>query len=132
MSESAPAPGVLAFETLDCASKVRIHYRLSRRLEREWLSALPGQLEVQEFSRMARGARDHLTLIEPDRWHAGGVVGDAHMVVTYGKQNRERPVEAIARFEAELAQACGPIRLVGALKQVLEEGEAGPLAQPER
>lgn len=121
MSEPLPAPGVLAFETLDCASKVRIHYRLSRPLDREWLSAFPGQLEVQEFSRLARGARDHLTLTETDRWHAGGVVGDAHLVVTYGKQNRERPEQAIAVFEAELAQACGPIRVVGALKQVVED-----------
>lgn len=109
---------MLAFETLDCASKVRIHYRLPRPLAREWLSALPGTLEVQEFSRFARGARDHATLSEPGRWHAGGVLGDPQLVVTYGKQNRERPVEAIALFEAELARACGPIQSVSALKQV--------------
>lgn len=102
---------IRAYETLDCASKVRVHYLLPVAVTPELLARIPdAQVSVQEFSKLAKGAKDHFTLLREGRVRAAGVLGENRLVVTYGKLLEQRPVEEIATFEAQLVECgLGPI-----------------------
>ncbi|HEY1089301.1 MAG TPA: hypothetical protein VGE37_16460 [Archangium sp.] len=94
---------ILAFETLDCASKVRIHYRVPSPLTPDLLSLFPDAVvSINRFSALVAGAQDHFSIQRPGRFHAGGALGGLHLTVTYGKSRGERPQAEIAEFEASL------------------------------
>jgi hypothetical protein len=94
---------ILAFETLDCASKVRIHYRTPTPLTADLLALFPDALvSVNRFSALVSGAQDHFSIQRPGLFHAGGALGGTHLTVTYGKSRGERPREVILEFEASL------------------------------
>lgn len=104
---------VLAFETLDCAKKLRIHYRLTSPLEEALLARYPRMTAtVQRFSELVAGAKDHVTLTQGQSIRAAGVLGEPKLVVTYAKQDEERPVAAIETFEATLRDVYGAIKRV--------------------
>ena len=97
-----------AYETLDCASKVRVHYLLAQPVSLQSLSVFPeDSIEVSEFSRQVQGAKDHFTVTLGSSVRAAGGVGECKMVVTYGKTSRERPVDEIRDFEARLRSLDG-------------------------
>jgi hypothetical protein len=102
---------VRAYQTLDCASKVRVHYLLPAAVTRDFLELFPdAQVSVQEFSRLVRGAKDHFIILRSERLRAAGVLGESRLVVTYGKPQEERPEEEISAFEARLTRAgFGPV-----------------------
>lgn len=94
-----------AYETLDCASKVRIHYLLAQPLSARVLSLFPADsIEIQAFSQMVAGAKDHVTIRLGDSVRATGVLGETKLVVTYGKVRGDRPETEINHFESLL---CG-------------------------
>jgi hypothetical protein len=97
---------IRAFQTLDCANKVRVHYRFEGALSKAIFGAFSdATVEVNEFSRFVSTARDHFTMSRDGRFHAGGVLGENVMVVTYGKIASAWPGEEIAEFESRLREA---------------------------
>lgn len=100
-----------AFEVLDCASKVRIHYLVEAPLSGQLFQLFPdAEVTVEEFSRRVAGAKDHFTIVGGGRFRAAGVMGGDRLVVTYAKAGAARPEDAIAAFEARLCAAgMGPI-----------------------
>ncbi len=102
-----------AFRTLDCARKVRVRYYLPRVVDAEFLGGLPAsELEVQEFSKLVEGARDHFQVRGTEGWSASGVLGERTLVVTFGKFGQlDTAVEATIReLQAALeALGCGEI-----------------------
>jgi len=108
--------GTRAVHTLDCATKLRIHYLLPSPLPDAFRARFPGaRVTLDAFSRLVAGARDHFTVSRPAVFHASGVVGEARLVVTYGKPNGDPPVEAVAEVEAVLvALGLGPVVTVPA------------------
>ncbi len=97
---------VRAFQTLDCANKVRVHYRFEGALSKSLFGLFPdASIVVNEFSRFVATARDHFTISRDGRFHAGGVLGEHQLVVTYGKIASAWPGEEIAEFERKLREA---------------------------
>jgi hypothetical protein len=97
---------IRAFQTLDCANKVRVHYRFEGALSKALFACFSdAAISVNEFSRFVASARDHFTITREGRFHAGGILGDNLMVVTYGKIASAWPGEEIAEFEARLREA---------------------------
>jgi hypothetical protein len=95
-----------AWKTLDCANKVRVHYQLPRAIDDEFLKLFPSAwVTVQPFSRLVSGAKDHVTIADSNRFRAAGVMGEPHLVVTYGKTAWEWSPAEITAFEARLARA---------------------------
>jgi hypothetical protein len=77
---------VHACTTLDCASKLRVHYILPRPLSHAFLSLFAeSEVSIQAFSRHVPGARDHFTVVQRGAMRAAGALGDNKLVVTYGK-----------------------------------------------
>ncbi|HBP20052.1 MAG TPA: hypothetical protein DEA08_19970 [Planctomycetes bacterium] len=100
---------VLAFETLDCASKLRIHYLLPLELELGLCEALAARderllLDVQAFSKLVAGAKDHVTVRRPHDLRVAGVLGEPRLVATYAKGERMDPQGAQALVEGFLAE----------------------------
>jgi hypothetical protein len=96
---------IKAFETLDCASKVRIHYLLAQPLDSGFLARFEGaSLRIEAFSKIVAGAKDHFTLEWAGAARATGVIGERKIVVTFGKVDLTRPVQTIAQFEQRLAR----------------------------
>lgn len=105
------AEGTRAIHTLDCATKLRIHYLLPAPLPDAFRTSFPGaKVTVDAFSRLVAGAKDHFSVSRPGLFRASGVVGEARLVVTYGKPTGENPVEAVAEVESALvALGLGPV-----------------------
>lgn len=100
---------VLAFETLDCASKLRIHYLLPRALEVELCQGLAARderllLDVQAFSLLVAGAKDHVTVRRPHDLRVAGVLGEPRLVATYGKGEDADPEGGRALVEGFLRE----------------------------
>ena len=108
--------------TLDCASKVRIHYLLPEPLPDVFRELFPGaEVRVDAFSRLVRGARDHFAVSRPGVFHASGVVGEPRLVVTYGKPGGAPPVQAIEEIEGALTGlGLGPIAAADAVDRTKE------------
>lgn len=105
--------GTRAFRTLDCAHKVRVRYYLPLEIDRLFLAQLPGtEVEIQEFSKMVEGAKDHFRVGQGRTWSATGVIGERLLVVTYGKFGEDDPDVGANIQEMHLALDrlyCGPV-----------------------
>ena len=88
---------------------MRIRYLLPREIVADELSGVFPELllDVQAFSQLVAGAKDHLTLTQGQTLRAAGVIGGAELVVTFGKPSGDRPCEQIAAFEAALEAEYG-------------------------
>jgi len=94
-----------AHETLDCASKVRIHYLLTQPITLQQLQIFPPEtLSVQAFSKQVKGAKDHFTISLNLNTRVTGVIGEMKIITTFGKTTQHRPVNDIQQFEALLMQ----------------------------
>jgi len=101
--------GVLAFETLDCASKLRIHYLLPSPLQVGLCRALSARderllLDVQAFSQHVAGAKDHVTVRRPHDLRVAGVLGEPRLVATYAKGEDMDPEGGRALVEGFLRE----------------------------
>lgn len=95
---------VRAVRTLDCANKVRIHYLLAQPITRRFLARFrDATVDVQDFSKRVAGAKDHFAVNLGNRVRASGVLGEAKMVVTYGKDSAQAADDDIREFERRLA-----------------------------
>lgn len=95
---------VVAHVSLDCASKQRVRYLLPGPVTEELLGQFePQDVQVNRFSAVAKGAKDHFSLHWPGAMAAGGVLAERRIVATYGKFGRhDGHAAARARFEGEL------------------------------
>lgn len=110
---------VLALETLDCASKLRIHYLLPVPLSLELCEALAARderlrLEVQAFSEHVVGAKDHATVRRAHDLRAAGVLGEPRLVATYAKGEGADPEGGRGLVEGFLRERFGRLERVGA------------------
>jgi hypothetical protein len=98
-------PPIRAFTTLDCHSKLRVHYRLPVPVTLELLAGFRGcELTVNEFSRIVAGAKDHFILGHATM-RACGVIGEVKIVATFAKIPGAPAEEARALFERQLGSA---------------------------
>lgn len=104
--------GTRGFRTLDCAQKLRVRFYLPRPVDRALLERLgAARVELREFSRQVPGARDHASL-HGAGWSAGAALGDALLVVTFGKLGDGAEPAALGGFVAALeAAGLGPVEL---------------------
>lgn len=109
-AEQAPA-AVQGFRTLDCASKVRVHYLLPRALDEAFVEAFAGDdVTWRRFSELVAGAKDQFEIRRGSELRVAGVVGDARLTATFGKSNGAAQAEAIvAGFEQVLAGLFGRV-----------------------
>ncbi|TPV95973.1 MAG: hypothetical protein B7733_07195 [Myxococcales bacterium FL481] len=97
------AGAVRAVRTLDCASKLRIHYFAACGVGRSFLAQFPPDLVVvHAFSKRVQGARDHFVVDRPDV-HISGVIGGNRIVVTFRKTAATE--HDVAAFESQLLAA---------------------------
>ena len=104
-SESRSSRPIVVRETLDCAHKVRIHYRLPIAVTEDLLAGFAGPdvtVDVQRFSERVAGAKDHFTVIRPGELRAAGVLGEREIVATFGKSGGERPERLMNAFQRTL------------------------------
>ena len=96
---------VQAYKTLDCASKVRIHYHLPRPVTTDLLELFQdATVAIQRFSQYSPAAKDHFTIAAGTRLYAAGVLGETRVVATFGKSHEAWP-EEIDGFERRLRAA---------------------------
>ena len=92
-----------ASEVLDCATKLRIHYRPCRPVGRDLAELFPQlDLVVNEFSRHVAGASDHFTLSDGERLHVSGILGQPILAVTFWNRDVEARRREVAGFEQVL------------------------------
>lgn len=98
-------PNIIAIEGKDCATKIRIHYVLPVEVTRDIVSSLQfSRIEYNEFSKIVSGAKDHFKAAKSSDYWVTGVIGEAILVVTYGKLFGEKPSQEIKKFEQILSQ----------------------------
>jgi hypothetical protein len=116
---------VLATRTLDCANRLRVHYRLSAALELAFLELhFPGLVRVEPFSKFVAGAHDHASVHTPRVLHLAGALGERRLVVTYGKGGDEAHHQVVERIEALLTRSFGPVRYAPRREVLGEETDA--------
>ena len=105
-----PGPTVV-FRTLDCARRLRLHYRLNGALdERLWASFEGWALDVQRFSQFSPGAQDHFALARGQAVRLAGALGGGTLVATYGKVGGKLDPSLVADVAQRLCGAgFGPI-----------------------
>lgn len=97
---------IKAFQTLDCANKVRIHYLLAQPISNQLFEHFPSaDISIQAFSKQLEGAKDHFTLTIGTRVRATGIIGELKLVVTYAKAKQQKSSEDIEYFERCLCEA---------------------------
>ncbi|MFT7486913.1 MAG: hypothetical protein ACI9F9_002770 [Candidatus Paceibacteria bacterium] len=102
-----------AFRTLDCAQTFRVHYYLPRIVAAKILEGMPtSELEIQEFSKLVDGAKNHFRAASGKLWSATGVMGGRKLVVTYGKFGggddcSESSIRSV--MDALENMGCGPV-----------------------
>lgn len=106
MSKPFAIDRTVACKTLDCANKLRVHYFVPRPLARDFLACFPDDhVTMNEFSQYVAGAKDHFSILRHNRVHAGGVMGEQRLVVTYLKAEQAEPIHDVADFERILEEA---------------------------
>ncbi|MCR4318256.1 MAG: hypothetical protein NUW37_18085 [Planctomycetes bacterium] len=82
------AKKIRAYKTLDCDTKLRVHYHFPFEITRVWFDSLSLEnvrAEIGEFSKFVPGAKDHLKFSRGRILSAGGVLGENRLMVTYSK-----------------------------------------------
>jgi hypothetical protein len=127
-STTDSAVGTVAFTTLDCAYKLRIHYVLPTAITESFLSHFPEHsATVHRFSSFVRGAKDHFTLVREGRVHISGVFGDTKLVVTYSKAKVKSCAAEMESLAATLQRSgFGKVQFrVRSVNTALRPGERG-------
>lgn len=102
-------PVIQAFLALDCASKVRIRYRLPRGLSVGLLQDLGwGRVQVQEFSKWVDGAQDLCSLESQEPLlRLAGTVGEPWLVATFGKLGSDERPMCVGDLDRRLTELLG-------------------------
>lgn len=101
----AEPPRIVAYRTMDCATKTRLYFKFPAPLDRDFLAFFPGaEVTIDEFSRCVAGAKDHFKLFLEDRWYATGVLGEPWLTVTFWKERGREIEQDLAGFESTLLE----------------------------